>query len=458
MVGTLIQPMPGRFGYDFATTGGGLLGGQAAPGGGILGGFGSSFRQLLDPQTALPMAAALIGGRNPQESLAGAFAAAAPGLAATKRRMVVNDWLKAGSPRDPAHPATQALLAAAPELASAYAGSIIAPKKAPDFVKIGEDQMGGATYGWADPNSQTVTPYTPAGGGAVGQELPGVSLGADGLPDPAAQKAFLDSIPDTGTRKLVQGLANYEIDPTKTFSLKGNHRERAVALAKQYDPTYDQTQFGARSAMRKSMTSGPYSQVLNATNQVIQHIDALNTAYDGLNNTSYPAWNAVSNAAATETGNEKIQKAKGEFDTSADAVASELAKVFKGTGASSEQEVLEWRQNLSPNMPPAQFKASLNTLIGKLLASRLDTLNAQFKASMGTPADFRTLTPHTKEVLSKFGIDLGSGALGDTAVPDRAQAAPQQGGPVQITGDADYNALPSGAHFFGPDGHERVKP
>jgi hypothetical protein len=31
-------------------------------------------------------------------------------------------------------------------------------------------------------------------------------------------------------------------------------------------------------------------------------------------------------------------------------------------------------------------------------------------------------------------------------------------GPVTITGDADYNALPSGTHFVGPDGHERIKP
>ncbi len=410
-------------------------------GGGLLGRLG---QRILDPQVALPAAAALMAGPTFQQGLAGAFANAAPGIQAVKKRAAVNAWMKAGSPRDPNDPAVQNLFTAAPEIAQNYIGAALVPKHAAEFTKIGEDQMGGATYGWADPNSQTVTPYTSAGGGAVGQELPGVSLGADGRPDPAAQKAFLDSIPDTGTRKLVQGLANYEIDPTKTFSLKGNHRERAVALAKQYDPTYDQTQYGARSAMRKSMTSGPYSQVLNATNQVIQHIDALNTAYDGLNNTSIPAWNWVSNAAAGETGNEAIQKARGEFDTSADAVASELAKVFKGTGASSEQEVLEWRQNLSPNMPPAQFKASLNTLIGKLLASRLDTLNAQFKASMGTPADFRTLTPHTKEVLSKFGIDLGSGSLGDAAVPNEAAGSPSPaGGAGKGLPPGEYNWAPT---------------
>ncbi len=115
----------------YGYSGGGILGSQpAAQPRGILSGFGGAFRQLLDPQTALPMAAALIGGRNPQESLAGAFAAAAPGLAATKRRMAINDWLKAKSSGDPAalESAKANLINAAPELGMASAAYDLTPK------------------------------------------------------------------------------------------------------------------------------------------------------------------------------------------------------------------------------------------------------------------------------------------------------------------------------------------
>jgi hypothetical protein len=42
---------------------------------------------------------------------------------------------------------------------------------------------------------------------------------------------------------------------------------------------------------------------------------------------------------------------------------------------------------------------------------------------------------------------------GKTQVPQRASA-----GPVKISGDADYNRLPSGAVFIGPDGVKRKKP
>ena len=37
-------------------------------------------------------------------------------------------------------------------------------------------------------------------------------------------------------------------------------------------------------------------------------------------------------------------------------------------------------------------------------------------------------------------------------------AAPPAANPVKITGDADYNKLPSGSLFIGPDGKQRRKP
>lgn len=42
--------------------------------------------------------------------------------------------------------------------------------------------------------------------------------------------------------------------------------------------------------------------------------------------------------------------------------------------------------------------------------------------------------------------------------PAAAQPAPPAGGPIQITGDADYEALAPGTTFIAPDGSQRVKP
>ncbi len=95
---------------------GGILGGGGAAPRGILGGGGGFLGQLLDPSVAFPAAAALIAGRNPQESLAGAFSAAGPGIVASRKRMLWTNYLKAGAPKDPNHPALRALIAESPEV------------------------------------------------------------------------------------------------------------------------------------------------------------------------------------------------------------------------------------------------------------------------------------------------------------------------------------------------------
>ncbi len=122
------DPAYGMPGVDPTQTGG-ILGGQPAAPRGILGG-GGGFSSLLDPSIALPAAAALIGGRNLQESLSGAFAAATPGIVNMRRRNAINDYLKAKSNGDPAvlEQAKRNLINAAPELGQQIAAYDLTPK------------------------------------------------------------------------------------------------------------------------------------------------------------------------------------------------------------------------------------------------------------------------------------------------------------------------------------------
>lgn len=48
--------------------------------------------------------------------------------------------------------------------------------------------------------------------------------------------------------------------------------------------------------------------------------------------------------------------------------------------------------------------------------------------------------------------------LDTPTAPSVATPASAGGKPAVIKSDAEYNSLPSGAHFVGPDGHERIKP
>lgn len=55
---------------------------------------------------------------------------------------------------------------------------------------------------------------------------------------------------------------------------------------------------------------------------------------------------------------------------------------------------------------------------------------------------------------------LGQGPLKQTAKakPEQPTQVPAKGAPVRIKGDADFDRLPSGSAFIGPDGKTRVKP
>lgn len=71
-------------------------------------------------------------------------------------------------------------------------------------------------------------------------------------------------------------------------------------------------------------------------------------------------------------------------------------------------------------------------------------------------AEFERSLLDLREVMSK-AYERQSGKAFDRAAPG-AKLSREQSGPVQIRSDADYNALPSGAVFVGPDGKQRRKP
>ncbi|MGO1160837.1 hypothetical protein ACTOV4_02640 [Brucella sp. C7-11G] len=229
--------------------------------------------------------------------------------------------------------------------------------------------------------------------------LPVVGLNDKGKPVATEQEALLKTLPPS-TATIVKAIAEYRMPIEKVTSMRGDERQQLAKLVGQYDPTFDMAQYQARAAMRKSVTSGNYAMSLNASNLVIGHMNTLREAGEALNNSTFPRYNAVTNTLLNETGDPRVKS----FNIAADALASELAKVFKGVGASSEKEITEWRNNLSPNMSPEQLQASIATVMD-LLKSRIDTVRTQYEAAMGHPADFTFLTPKTRQILEKQGFD-----------------------------------------------------
>jgi len=223
---------------------------------------------------------------------------------------------------------------------------------------------------------------------------------------------------DPATAALVKKIANYEINP-QSLSTKGGHRESLLGMVAQYDPTYDQTQYGARTAVKKDFNSGQAARNIRSLNTAIGHLNNLKTAADELKNAGFQLWNKIANSTLTGAGDPRTTK----FNVAANSVESEVASLFKGTGA-TDQEIKAWREQLSSAQSPAQLHTAIDTLLS-LMASRMQALDSQYKAGMGKPKDFEMLNKESKAILKKLG-----GEAGKMLELDVADAATGGGGAV----------------------------
>lgn len=239
------------------------------------------------------------------------------------------------------------------------------------FQQTGEDGLGRKTYGFVNPRDQTVNgkPISQqpqdTGGGLGNMDLTGADYLAS-LPKPQAN--------------TVQMMVEGKIPPPSSFALSKPYWQNMIAAAKNYDPTFDATNWAGRVAGVKDFSAGKSSEMVRSANQTLHHVGALIDSMDNLGNKDYPLWNRAGNAIQEATGS----GAQGAFRTNAHAVAEELAKVFKGANL-SDAEIHAWEQNLHENMSPEQQRTQVKKL-NELLTGSLHALEEKRTNSMGTIA------------------------------------------------------------------------
>lgn len=268
--------------------------------------------------------------------------------------------------------------------------------------------------------------------------IPGMPGSSGGEGPSLHGEDFLKTIPE-GTGTLIKKLANGELQFPSGFALKTPYWQNMLTMTGQYDPSFDAINYNNRSATRKAFTSGQPATQINAMNTVIGHLQSLSDAADKLNNTSYPGLNAVQNWMATQTGDPRIKQ----FDTTKKAVVDELTRVWRGSGG-SEQDIKTWSEQINAANSPDQLHGVI-AQVGDLLESKIGAMGEQYKQGMGTSAEpLRLLTPQARKSLD--------------VLEKRAGKQSTSSEPVKISGDAEYEKLPSGARFIGPDGQLRIKP
>lgn len=185
---------------------------------------------------------------------------------------------------------------------------------------------------------------------------------------------------------------------------------------------------------------GKQGDTVRSLNVSVQHLDTLRELGAALKNGDINLINAARQKFAEAFG----VAAPTNWDAAKAIVADEVAKgVIGGQTAQSDRETLA--ATLKNSRSPEQAEGAINTF-QDLLGGQLRGLRQQYKSGTGRD-DFNTkLFPETVNRLDP---------------PKKAAPADPRNLPRKaavVNSDADYNALPSGTVFTGPDGKQRRKP
>ena len=275
----------------------------------------------------------------------------------------------------------------------------------PKFGVIGKDQYGQPTYGWINPQTQTITPAAP-----IRQQEqsspPGVSdvHGGD----------FLKTV-DPNMANQVKALSEGRMQFPSGFALKSPYWQKMLQLVAQYDPSFDAVEYNARARARTDATSGKLAQNNNALNTGIGHVWQLAQAVDALHNGNWQSMNAVKNWWNAEFGG----TAPTNFEAIRDRVAPEITKVWRGAGG-AESDIKRDIGTLSTAKSPAQLYGALSEIAG-LMQSKIEANEAQYGNIMGPMAGkLQMITPQSQEVLKRLESysqprQSGAGGVGPVA-------------------------------------------
>jgi hypothetical protein len=222
----------------------------------------------------------------------------------------------------------------------------------------------------------------------------------------------------TQVQNLAKGLMNYSL-PFPSYQL-GREAQKgggvwttALQAAMEADPSFDSTQYPARAQLVKKFAALTGADNKTALNTAILHLDSLHENQQKLNNFSSPLLNAPINYLEQHVTGDPRQ---GNVEASANAVADELTRAFRGTGG-SEAEVQAWKNLVGGvNQSPQQQQGVIDNAV-KLLSGRLRQLRQQYVDGMGRPPEYKMLAPDSRAILQKLGYDpdaVESGVYGAT--------------------------------------------
>jgi hypothetical protein len=204
---------------------------------------------------------------------------------------------------------------------------------------------------------------------------------------------------------------------------------------------------------------GPLGNQTRSINNVVGHLQLMENLFSGLQNGDTQIANKVGNAWTKAFGS----PVPTDIQTASSFIGPELTKILSSNGSTGTAEERQEFANTAANLAnsPEQTAGAINTLKG-MLGRQMTDMALQYHGATGR-SDFasRYVAPDVAQYLDIAPQNAPALQPGPTPAPGGASSTPaapaQPAAPVQIRNDDDYNKLPSGALFIGPDGHTRRK-
>lgn len=324
-----------------------------------------------------------------------------------------------------------------PSALDAQLATLLAKPKTPQNLEvIEEDSFGGKKRGFVDKYNQTVTPPTTLAPNSMNltgpdKKITGIDVQDAPVEAPPVGDAYLKTIPQE-IRSLVKQVAEYSVQP-KDLSIKGGHRERVLAAAQLYDPTYDSLLAPARAAAIKEFNAGGANSPagrITAGNTGMKHLGDVSDAAEEMKalpglvqsvaNSGVPFLSyAVAVAKNKSVAGTPEGAALAKFATAVNHFSEEVTKFYSGS-TGSEAERSRALENLNAAKSLTELRAAI-AQEAKLMKGNVDSLQQRWHQALGPKAFERKLGEGDFPLIQKDAasalLKIDARAKGSSAMP-----------------------------------------
>lgn len=201
-----------------------------------------------------------------------------------------------------------------------------------------------------------------------------------------------------------------------------------------------------------SFAGGPLGNSTRSLNNAVGHLQLIDNLFKGLQNGDVQTVNKLSSLWAKQFGS----PAPTNVQAASEVLGPELMKILSNNNGAGTVDERQGFANTVGNLAnaPEQTSGAISTLRGMLGRQAADLALQYHGATQRNDFASRYLQP---DVANYLGLAPQTAqqtqGAGTTPTAPTTPAAP-----TKIQNDDDYNQLPSGALFIGPDGNTRKKP